>query len=280
MAHSIHEMLVADDDLDREVVRHRMHELWQLKQSRPQLFKGSSFTIEAKLRKTSASNSRLEKYKGPDTETVEYVRTMKSEWSRNPQSFWLPPTTAYSSLTSLSPEAQMVALYLQATPVFDHHGASQREHSSVLGYHIYLPPSVSGDHDPVKVFNEMLTKGSRYNNLGKHLGRGVVFVLGNEVVESFWTKDLPKSESSPDFKAFLQNAIAGNLAPLAREYTGLCKNLIDWYRQHLTGSSAIHDEPTSARTVGPVICEPVQSEDDQLQELFDFEEYMQVQGDF
>lgn len=49
---------------------------------------------------------------------------------------------------------------------------------------MYLPRKIAGEHNPDDVLQRMLGHGSRYNNLGKHLGRGIVIVLGTELPES------------------------------------------------------------------------------------------------
>lgn len=92
----------------------RMSELWQLKQSRPQLFRGLQLTIEAKAPKLTATTSKLGKYGGPDPQTTEYIQRTKQQWEHDPRSFWLPPAIG-TTLSGLPPDAQIVGLYLQAT---------------------------------------------------------------------------------------------------------------------------------------------------------------------
>lgn len=91
----------------------RLSELWQLKQSRPQLFRGLQLTIEAKAHKVTATTSKSSKYVGPDLETVEYISREKQQWECDPQSFWLPPAIG-TYLSGLPPDAQMVGLFLQS----------------------------------------------------------------------------------------------------------------------------------------------------------------------
>lgn len=90
-----------------------MSELWQLKQSRPQLFRGLQLTIEAKPHRATATTSKLSKCVAPDRETMEYIERTKQQWNHDPQSFWLPSAIG-TSLNGLSPDAQMVGLFLQA----------------------------------------------------------------------------------------------------------------------------------------------------------------------
>nr|POE56449.1 hypothetical protein CFP56_33421 [Quercus suber] len=89
-----------------------------------------------------------------------------------------------------------------------------------------LPGTFVRKCDHEDTLQQMLDHGSRYNNLGKHLGRGIVLVLGNDLPESYWTKLLPKSETKPAFKTFLRNVRQGETATLALQYSPLCHSLL------------------------------------------------------
>ena len=103
----------ANNFKDRETVRRELSKLWHLKQKRPQLFQGLPYTIDARVSKDVAANSKLEAYKGPDAETVAYLKMRQDHWISDPRYFWFPPTVG-STLNTLRPEEQMVGLYLQA----------------------------------------------------------------------------------------------------------------------------------------------------------------------
>ncbi|KAK5191786.1 hypothetical protein LTR92_008367 [Exophiala xenobiotica] len=72
---------------------------------------------------------------------------------------------------------------------------------------------------------EMLDAGSRYNNLEKALGEGVVFILGKDISESCWTKLLPKS--GPTFDAAISHLKAVGLSEQSRMYARLRKAVVE-----------------------------------------------------
>ncbi|KIW58024.1 hypothetical protein PV05_02576 [Exophiala xenobiotica] len=80
----------------------------------------------------------------------------------------------------------------------------------------------------VKVENtvkDMLDAGSRYNNLEKALGEGVLFVLGKGLSESLWTKLLPKSGKT--FDAAISHLKAVGLSARSRMYAQLRKTVVE-----------------------------------------------------
>lgn len=72
---------------------------------------------------------------------------------------------------------------------------------------------------------EMRDAGSRYRNLENKLGDGVLFVLGQDISESYWTKLLPKS--GKPFTEAIQHLKSVKLPDKARKYSELRKAVID-----------------------------------------------------
>jgi len=72
---------------------------------------------------------------------------------------------------------------------------------------------------------EMLDAGSKYRNLERVLGDGVLFVLGQDIAESYWTKLLPKSGSA--FDQAVNRLKSVNIPEIASRYSNLRKAVID-----------------------------------------------------
>lgn len=91
-----------------------LQQLYELRQTRPSLFRRSPYSIECKGAKAAKRLKSLLQSCRPTVEARRFLQHHKEQWIQDPAKFWNPPGYVLSTGQDLAPQARIAFSYVSA----------------------------------------------------------------------------------------------------------------------------------------------------------------------
>lgn len=154
---------------------------------------------QTKERRSPEPDSKVFTYRGPDSATVDLLRSNYSSWFKAPATFWAVEGTT-SARRFQDPQIEVVASGLQLSPTDAHsrilyriiclaldevRGWGPCGSAEIVTTSLYATGDYGASFNQLlATVNDMIIAESRYKLMERDLGRGSAFVLGMDVPET------------------------------------------------------------------------------------------------
>jgi len=105
------ELILALEKYDPSALDEVLEQLYSRQQNSKEMFRGSKYKIQKRGARDRCRVEKFSTYSGPDDTTRWILASYSLQWTRDPLSFWQPPSHA---VKSVAPPGELIKFYINA----------------------------------------------------------------------------------------------------------------------------------------------------------------------